>query len=82
MKPNIELHKPNKKSYTIIVWGVFLMLLIAQIFWLGREVEELKTTIEKQEKFSLGSALLGRRGLNDRRIASCKWYPDPNTIPA
>jgi ABC-type phosphate/phosphonate transport system permease subunit len=52
MKPNIELHKPNRKSYTIIIWGVFLMLLIAQIFWLGREVEELKTTIEKQEKFN------------------------------
>jgi ABC-type phosphate/phosphonate transport system permease subunit len=52
MKPNIELHKPNRKSYTIIIWGVFLMLLIAQIFWLGREVEKLKTTIEKQEKFN------------------------------
>ena len=52
MKPNIELHKPNRKSYTIIIWGVFLMLLIAQIFWLGKEVGELKTTIEKQEKFN------------------------------
>jgi ABC-type phosphate/phosphonate transport system permease subunit len=52
MKPNIELHKPNRKSYTIIIWGVFLMLLIAQIFWLGREVEELKATIEKHEKIN------------------------------
>ena len=52
MKPNIELHKPNKKSYTIVIWGVFLIILIAQIFWLGKEVGELKTTIEKQEKFN------------------------------
>ena len=52
MKPNIELHKPNKKSYTIVIWGVFLIILIAQIFWLGKEVWELKTTIEKQEKFN------------------------------
>lgn len=52
MKPNIDHYKPNRKSYTIIIWGVFLMLLIAQIFWLGREVEELKATIEKQEKFN------------------------------
>ena len=52
MKPNIELHKPNKKSYTIVIWGVFLIILIAQIFLLGKEVGELKTTIEKQEKFN------------------------------
>jgi len=52
MKPNIELHKPNKKSYTIVIWGVFLIILIAQIFWLGKEVGELKTTIEKHEKFN------------------------------
>ena len=52
MKPNIELHKPNKKSYTIVIWGVFLIILIAQIFWLGKEVGELKTTIEKQEKLN------------------------------
>ena len=50
MKPNIELHKPNKKSYTIIIWGVFLIILIAQIFWLGWEVERLKDTIEQNEK--------------------------------
>ena len=34
----------------ISIWGVFLMLLIAQIFWLGWEIEELKTTIEQNEK--------------------------------
>jgi len=50
MKPNIDHRKPNKKSYTIIVWGVFLIILIAQIFWLGWEVERLKTTIEQNEK--------------------------------
>ena len=50
MKPNIDFHKPNKKSYTIIIWGVFLIILIAQIFWLGWEVERLKTTIEQNEK--------------------------------
>ena len=30
MKPNIELHKPNRKSYTIIIWGVFLKAIIEQ----------------------------------------------------
>lgn len=50
MKPNIELHKPNRKSYTIIIWGVFLILLIAQIFWLGSEVERLKAIIEQNKK--------------------------------
>jgi len=34
----------------ISIWGVFLILLIAQIFWLGWEVERLKTTIEQHEK--------------------------------
>ena len=52
MKPNIDHHKPNRKFFTIIIWGVFLIILIAQIFWLGKEVGELKTTIEKQEKFN------------------------------
>lgn len=50
MKPNIDFHKPNRKSYTIIIWGVFLILLIAQIFCLGWEIEKLKTTIEQNEK--------------------------------
>ena len=50
MKPNIDHHKPNRKSFAIIVWGVFLIILIAQIFWLGKEVEQLKTTIEQYEK--------------------------------
>ena len=48
--PNIELHKPNRKFFTIIIWGVFLIILIAQIFWLGSEVERLKNTIEQNEK--------------------------------
>lgn len=52
MKPNIDRHKPNRKFFTIIIWGVFLIILIAQIFWLGKEVVELKTTIEKHEKFN------------------------------
>ena len=50
MKPNIDFHKPNKKSYTIIIWGVFLILLVAQIFWLGSEVERLKAIIEQNKK--------------------------------
>lgn len=50
MKPNIDFHKPNRKFYTIIIWGVFLILLIAQIFWLGWEVERLKTIVEQNEK--------------------------------
>ena len=50
MKPNIDHHKPNRKSYTIIIWGVFLIILIAQIFWLGWEVERLKDIIEQNEK--------------------------------
>ena len=52
MKPNIDHHKPNRKFFTIIIWGVFLIILIAQIFWLGKEVGELKTAIEKHEKFN------------------------------
>ena len=50
MKPNIDFHKPNRKFFTIIIWGIFLIILIAQIFWLGSEVERLKTTIEQNEK--------------------------------
>ena len=50
MKPNIDFHKPNRKFFAIVVWGVFLIILIAQIFWLGSEVERLKTTIEQHEK--------------------------------
>jgi len=47
MKPNIDLPKPNRILFII---SVFLVLLIAQIFWLGWEVERLKTTIEQHEK--------------------------------
>ena len=50
MKPNIDFHKPNRKSYTIIIWGVFLILLVAQIFWLGSEVKRLKAIIEQNKK--------------------------------
>ena len=50
MKPNIELHKPNRKFFMISIWGVFLILLVAQIFWLGSEVERLKTIIEQNKK--------------------------------
>lgn len=50
MKPNIDFHKPNRKFLMISIWGVFLIILIAQIFWLGSEVERLKTTIEQHEK--------------------------------
>lgn len=50
MKPNIDLHKPNRKFLMISIWGVFLIILIAQIFWLGSEVERLKTTTEQNKK--------------------------------
>jgi predicted Holliday junction resolvase-like endonuclease len=50
MKPNIDFHKPNRKFFIISIWGVFLIILIAQIFWLGWEVERLKDTIEQNEK--------------------------------
>jgi len=50
MKPNIDHHKPNRKILMISIWGIFLILLIAQIFWLGWEIEKLKTTIEQNEK--------------------------------
>ena len=50
MKPNIDLYKPNRKFLMISIWGVFLIILIAQIFWLGSEVERLKTTIEQNKK--------------------------------
>lgn len=44
---NIDFHKPKRILFII---SVFLILLIAQIFWLGSEIEKLKTTIEKNEK--------------------------------
>lgn len=50
MKPNIDFGKPNRKFLMISIWGVFLIILIAQIFWLGSEVERLKTTIEQNKK--------------------------------
>ena len=50
MKPNIDFHKPNRKFFTIIIWGIFLIILIAQIFWLGSEVERLKAIIEQNTK--------------------------------
>jgi len=47
MKPNIDLPKPNRILFII---SVFLVLLIAQIFWLGWEIEKLKVIIEQNEK--------------------------------
>ena len=47
MKPNIDHHKPNRILFII---SVFLIMLIAQIFWLGSEVERLKTSIEQNKK--------------------------------
>jgi predicted Holliday junction resolvase-like endonuclease len=44
---NIDFHKPKRILFII---SVFLVLLIAQIFWLGWEVERLKDTIEQNEK--------------------------------
>ena len=47
MGANIGIGKPNRILFII---SVFLVLLIAQIFWLGWEIEKLKTTIEQNEK--------------------------------
>lgn len=47
MKPNIDPPKPNRILFII---SVFLVLLIAQIFWLGWEIEKLKAIIEQNEK--------------------------------
>ena len=47
MKPNIAVPKPNRILFII---SVFLALLIAQIFWLGWEIEKLKNTLEQNEK--------------------------------
>ena len=47
MGANIGISKPNRILFII---SVFLVLLIAQIFWLGWEIEKLKTTIEQNEK--------------------------------
>ena len=44
---NIDFRKPKRILFII---SVFLILLIAQIFWLGSEVERLKTTIEQNKK--------------------------------
>ena len=47
MGANIGIGKPNRILFII---SVFLVLLIAQIFWLGWEIEKLKTAIEQNEK--------------------------------
>ena len=47
MGANIGIGKPNR---ILLIISVFLVLLIAQIFWLGWEIEKLKTTIEQNEK--------------------------------
>ena len=47
MGANIGIGKPNRILFII---SLFLVLLIAQIFWLGWEIEKLKTTIEQNEK--------------------------------
>ena len=47
MKPNIDFPKPNR---ILLIVSLFLTLLIAQIFWLGWEVERIKTIVEQTEK--------------------------------
>ena len=47
MGANIGIGKPNRILFII---SVFLVLLIAQIFWLGWEIEKLENHIEQNEK--------------------------------
>ncbi len=47
MRTNIGIGKPNRIFFII---SVFLILLIARIFWLGWEIEKLKNTLEQNEK--------------------------------
>ena len=47
MEANIGIGKPNRILFII---SVFLVLLIAQIFWLGWEIEKLENHIEQNEK--------------------------------
>lgn len=44
--------KPNRKFFSIIVWGLFLIILIAQIFWLGCEVQKLKSSVRYNEEIN------------------------------
>ena len=47
MGANIGIGKPNRILFII---SVFLVLLIAQIFWLGWKIEKLENHIEQNEK--------------------------------
>lgn len=47
MGANIGIGKPNRILFII---SVFLVLLIARIFWLGWEIEKLENHIEQNEK--------------------------------
>ena len=47
MGANIGIGKPNRILFII---SMFLILLIARIFWLGWEIEKLENHIEQNEK--------------------------------
>jgi predicted Holliday junction resolvase-like endonuclease len=76
MKPNIDLPKPNRILFII---SVFLALLIAQIFWLGWEVERLKDAIEQNEK-KIEASLQAIDGLQDYILEEIRKEHDSKFI--
>ena len=63
----------------ISVWGVFLIILIAQIFWLGWEVERLKDSIEQNEK-KIEASLQAVDGLQNYILEEIRKKQDSNFI--
>jgi predicted Holliday junction resolvase-like endonuclease len=72
MKPNIDLPKPNRILFIISV-------LIAQIFWLGLEVERLKDAIEQNEK-KIEASLQAIDGLQDYILEEIRKEHDSKFI--
>ena len=73
---NIDFHKPKRILFII---SVFLVLLIAQIFWLGSEIEKLENHIEQNEK-KIEASLQAIDGLQDYILEEIRKKHDSKFI--